>query len=88
MRISSPPIISPCYYGIDTPTKEELIGALKPVREICDYITADSLQYLSEEGMLRAVVDEQNSTFCTACFTDRYPIPLLPEESPQLGLFE
>lgn len=88
MRISSPPIIAPCYYGIDTPTKEELIGAAKPVQEICDYITADSLRYLSLEGMLRAVVDPQNPSFCTACFSDHYPIPLLPEESPQLGLFE
>jgi len=88
MRISSPPIISPCYYGIDTPTKEELIGAARPVEEIAEFITADSLRYLSLEGMLSAARDAQNPTFCTACFSDQYPIPLLPEESAQLGLFE
>jgi amidophosphoribosyltransferase len=88
MRISSPPIISPCYYGIDTPTKEELIGSSKTVDEICEYITADSLRYLSLEGMLQAVTDHRNPNFCTACFSDRYPIPLSAEESSQLGLFE
>lgn len=88
VRISSPPILSPCYYGIDTPTKEELIGSSKSIEEICDYITADSLRYLSLDGMLAAVSDDINSSFCSACFSDRYPIPLLPEESPQLGLFE
>ncbi len=88
LRISSPPIISPCHYGIDTPTKEELIGSSKTVGEICEFITADSLSYLSQEGMLSAVADPRNPTFCTACFSDRYPIPLLPEESAQIGLFE
>jgi amidophosphoribosyltransferase len=88
VRISSPPIISPCYYGIDTPTKEELIGSSKSINEICEFITADSLAYLSLDGMLGAVVDQRNPTFCSACFSDRYPIPLLPEESAQLGLFE
>ena len=88
LRISSPPIISPCYYGINTPTKEELIGSKHRVEEIGEYITADSLRYLSLEGMLGAVVDQRNPTFCTACFSDQYPIPLLPEESAQLGLFE
>ena len=88
MRISSPPIISPCYYGIDTPTKTELIGSSKSVDDICDYITADSLRYLSLESMLGAVSAQEQPTFCSACFSDRYPIPLLPDESAQLGLFE
>ena len=88
MRISSPPIISPCYYGIDTPRKQELIGSSRQVDEICEYITADSLRYLSLEGMLAAVTSEKYPTFCHACFSDNYPIPLLPEESAQLGLYE
>ena len=88
MRVSSPPIISPCYYGIDTPTKEELIGSAKSSDEICEYITADSLHYLSLDGVLSVVADERHQTFCSACFSDRYPIPLSPEESMQLKLFE
>jgi amidophosphoribosyltransferase len=90
MRISSPPILSPCFYGIDTPTKDELIAANKPLDEICQYITADSLRYLSMEGMLRAVCDDpsaQNDRFCAACFSGKYPIPFTDEELVQLRLF-
>jgi amidophosphoribosyltransferase len=90
MRISSPPILSPCFYGIDTPTKAELIAATKPLDEICQYITADSLRYLSMEGMLRAVCDDpspQNDRFCAACFSGDYPIPFTDEEIVQLRLF-
>jgi amidophosphoribosyltransferase len=73
MRISSPPIIGPCFYGIDTPQKRELIGFRMTVDQIRDYVKADSLKYLSLEGMLRAS-GKNPKDFCTACFTDRYPI--------------
>ena len=71
-----PPTISPCYYGVDTPTREELIGAQKSVAEICEFIGADSLGYLSMPGMLEACGDPENTRFCTACYTGRYPTPL------------
>jgi amidophosphoribosyltransferase len=76
MRISCPPTISPCYYGVDTPTREELIGAQKSVAEICQFIGADSLGYLSMQGLLEACGDPANTRFCTACYTGRYPTPL------------
>lgn len=87
MRISSPPIISPCFYGIDTPTRRELIGCSHTIQEIRKYITADSLAYLSLEGML-AASPGQPGHYCTACFTERYPIPFTKAEELQLGLFE
>ena len=71
MRISSPPTTDPCFYGVDTPNKEKLIAANMSVEEICEYIEADSLAYLSEEALLRSVnADEEN--YCTACFTGKY----------------
>ncbi len=76
LRISSPPTIGPCFYGIDTPTKSELIASLKSMAEIRDFIGADSLGYLSLEGLLH--VEPQKKNFCTACFDDRYP--LYPED--------
>lgn len=72
MRISCPPTISPCFYGIDTPTKRELIAAQQPVEEIRAFIGADSLGYLSLDGLRRAVGDTEGK-FCTACYTGRYP---------------
>lgn len=75
MRVSSSPIIGPCYYGIDTPSKKELIASHKTVSEIQAYLGVDSLQYLSLDGMLRATQMERQH-FCTGCFTDNYPIPL------------
>ena len=87
MRISSPPIVSPCFYGIDTPTKKELIGASHTTEEIRKYITADSLAYLSLDGMLKASPGEP-AQYCSACFTERYPIPFTRAEEMQLGLFE
>ena len=71
MRISSPPTTDPCYYGVDTPNKEKLIAANMSVDEICDYIEADSLAYLSEEALLRSV-NAKDETYCTACFTGKY----------------
>jgi len=85
MRISCPPTISPCYYGVDTPTREELIASSRGVEEICAYIGADTLGYLSLEGLRRAVGDPNGSEFCTACYTGDYPVPL--EDRPQLKLF-
>jgi len=73
MRISCPPTISPCFYGVDTPTKKELIASSHTVQEIGKYIEADSLAYLSYEGMLRAVGGSETE-FCTACYTGRYPL--------------
>ena len=72
MRISCPPIISPCYYGIDFPSTKELIAHNKTVQEIADFIKVDSLGYLSLEGMLGVMKDKG---FCTACFTGKYPVP-------------
>ena len=72
MRISSPPTQGPCYYGIDTPQRRDLIASTKSIDEIRAYIEADSLRYLSEEGLLRAASD--GSSYCTACFTLDYPI--------------
>src|SRR5438105_10408093 len=72
MRISSPPTQGPCYYGIDTPQRRELIASTNTIDEIRAYIEADSLRYLSEEGLLRAAND--GAGYCTACFTLDYPI--------------
>ncbi|MGB3514712.1 MAG: amidophosphoribosyltransferase [Microcoleaceae cyanobacterium] len=75
MRISSPPVTHPCFYGIDTDNQEQLIGATKSVTEIAAQIGVDSLGYLSREGMLKAT-QEDPSSFCSACFTGDYPIPI------------
>src|ERR1044071_9858310 len=93
MRISCPPTLSPCFYGIDTPTKKELIASSHTIEEICKYIEADSLAYLSLQGMLEAVNAKENE-FCTACYTGKYPIdfvdmiPDAKEAERQLDLWE
>jgi len=93
MRISCPPTISPCFYGVDTPTKKELIASSHTVEEICKYIEADSLAYLSLEGLLRAVGAKPNE-FCMACYTGKYPLPFADmnpdgkEAERQLDLWE
>ena len=79
MRISCPPTVSPCYYGIDTPTREELIAALHSVEEIRRFLGADSLGYLSLENLRRAVGDAEGK-FCTACYTGNYPTELVQLE--------
>jgi amidophosphoribosyltransferase len=88
MRISSPPTTNPCYYGIDTPTREELIASSQSREEIRAFLAADSIAYLSQEG-LYAFRGGAGNGFCDACFTGRYPVPLV-EEGPtrQLHLFE
>jgi len=73
MRISCPPTISPCFYGVDTPSKKQLIAANKSIEEIRDYIGADSLAYLSLDGMKQACGDGEKTTYCTACYTGKYP---------------
>ncbi len=72
LRIASPPVIGPCYYGIDTPTKEELIANRFSIEEIKNFINADSLRYLSLEGLRKCVKDA--SQFCDACFSNNYPV--------------
>ncbi len=71
MRISSPPTTDPCFYGVDTPNKEKLIAANMSVEEICHYIEADSLAFLSNEALMRSVKAEGDE-YCTACFTGEY----------------
>ncbi len=75
VRISCPPTTGPCHYGIDTPRRSELIASSHSVDEICRFIQADSLGYLSREGMYRAVGDAR-APFCDACFTGNYPVPV------------
>ena len=73
LRISCPPTISPCFYGVDTPSKKDLIAANNSIEEIRQYIEADSLAYLSLEGLLKSVQDENKVGYCTACYTGQYP---------------
>jgi amidophosphoribosyltransferase len=97
LRISSPPTQWPCYYGIDTPTRRELIASSHSVDEIARYVTADSLGYLSLEGMLSAVagprakgsadqVGTRAEHFCHACFSGKYAIPFSPTGKRQMRL--
>lgn len=77
LRIASPPTMGPCYYGVDTPQKKELIASHKSNQEICDFIGADSLSYLSLESLFTALNVTQTSekkTFCAGCFDGKYPI--------------
>lgn len=71
LRISAPPVVWPCYFGIDTPSREELLGARYSIREIGDLVQADSIAYLSLEGLLEAT---ERSGFCTGCLSGEYPI--------------
>jgi amidophosphoribosyltransferase len=79
MRISCPPTISPCFYGVDTPSKKDLIAANNSIAEICEFIEADSLAYLSLPGLTHSCTTGESSTglspasFCTACYTGEYP---------------
>jgi amidophosphoribosyltransferase len=84
VRISSPPTMASCHYGIDTPTRRELIASTQSVEEIRGFIEADSLGYLSAEGMLEAFGRPAQST-CLACFTGEYPIEVPEEEREKEG---
>ena len=87
LRISSPPTQWPCYYGIDTPTRRELIASSHSVEEIARYVTADSLSYLSLEGMLESVGGpEGKGNFCHACFSGEYAIPFAPSGKKHMRL--
>ena len=86
MRISSPPTAWPCYYGIDTPTRRELIASSHSVDEIRRYIGADSLAYLSLAGLVAAVGKDDG--YCAACWTGQYPVEFPGQQARQLHLFE
>ena len=86
VRISCPPTVGPCYYGIDTPLKEELIAARQPVEQTRRFLEADSLGYLSLDGMLGAAGKDRENV-CTACWSEEQPLTL-PRAEEQLGLFE
>jgi len=86
MRISSPPTTHPCYYGIDTPTRQELIASTHSVEEIRKYITADTLGYISLDGVKKVV--DRPINYCVACFCGDYPVPFPGEMMLQLGLFD
>jgi amidophosphoribosyltransferase len=89
MRISSPPTIGSCFYGVDTPTSEELIAASNSVEGIRQFITADTLGYISERGMYSFLRPGERNGFCAACFTGRYPVPVTDQgRTHQLVLFE
>ena len=86
LRISSPPTSYPCFYGIDMPTRQELIASSHSIEEIRKYITADTLGYISMEGIQKVVPYPMN--FCAACFDGEYPVPFPGEKMMQLGLFD
>ncbi|HEY3384112.1 MAG TPA: amidophosphoribosyltransferase [Vicinamibacterales bacterium] len=85
VRISCPPTISPCFYGVDTPRRSELIAATHTLEEIRKYLEADSLQYLSLEGLLSAV-NSHRTSYCTSCYTGHYPLPFPKDQASQVQL--
>jgi amidophosphoribosyltransferase len=85
MRISCPPTISPCFYGVDTPKKGDLIASTHSVEEICTFIGADSLGYLSLDGLLSAVGPSKRS-YCTSCYTGHYPVAVPSDQAAYLQL--
>jgi len=88
VRISSPPTTHSCFYGIDTPTKGELIASNMDIDQTCEYLGADSLHYITLEKMLE-IFGEQKDDFCAACFDGRYPVDVTGSDgsTKQLGLF-
>ncbi|MDP8237961.1 MAG: amidophosphoribosyltransferase [Candidatus Hatepunaea meridiana] len=82
VRVSSPPIINPCFYGMDFPTKDELKAAWSSVEEIREFTGADTLEYLSVKELLESVPHDNGQDYCTACFTGDYPIPINKEDDP------
>jgi len=85
VRISCPPTISPCFYGVDTPQRSELIAATHTIEEITTYLEADSVAYLSLEGLMSAVGNERGS-YCSSCYTGRYPVEFPRDEVSYLQL--
>ena len=85
VRISCPPTISPCFYGVDTPQRSELIAATHTIEEIRKYLDADSVAYLSLEGLLSAVTPD-SGRYCTSCYTGRYPVAFPRDQAAYLQL--
>jgi amidophosphoribosyltransferase len=88
LRISAPPILHSCFYGIDTPDEEELVAHKYNLEETCKYLAADSLAYLSLEKMME-LLEKDKKKFCSACFDGNYPVPITDKKliTNQLGLF-
>jgi len=85
MRISCPPTISPCFYGVDTPRRSELIAATHSLEEIRQYLDADSVEYLSLEGLTKGV-NGGRLKYCTSCYTGEYPVEFPRDEATYLQL--
>ena len=89
VRITSPPFKNPCFYGIDTPNRDELIASSKSIEEICREINADSLSFLSPEGLIASIQgnhqDEYKGGLCLACFDNDYPTTLNFKEGAKVG---
>jgi amidophosphoribosyltransferase len=85
LRISSPPFQWPCYYGIDTPDRTELLAAIKSVDEIAEYLDVDSIEYLTIDNLVEAV-DAPGAGFCDACLTGNYPVPVPVEVTARPAL--
>jgi amidophosphoribosyltransferase len=85
VRISGPPTVSPCFYGVDTPRRSELIAATHTLDEIRDFLEADSVGYLSLEGLLSAVGPDCGS-YCSSCYTGVYPVEIPRDEATYLQL--
>jgi len=85
VRISCPPTISPCFYGVDTPRRSELIAATHTLEEITTYLNADSVGYLSHDGML-SVLESERGQYCSSCYTGHYPVSFPRDEATYLQL--
>jgi amidophosphoribosyltransferase len=85
VRISCPPTISPCFYGVDTPRRSELIAATHSLEEIRDFLEADSIAYLSHDGLMAAVGSDSRG-YCSSCYTGHYPVPFPRDERAYLQL--
>ena len=85
LRISSPPFRWPCYYGIDTPDRTELLASIKTIDEIIEFLDVDSLEYLTLDHLVQAI-DAPGAGFCNACLTGDYPVPVPVELSPSAEL--
>ncbi|MEP2989291.1 MAG: amidophosphoribosyltransferase [Parasphingorhabdus sp.] len=87
MRIASPPTMHSCFYGVNTPEREKLLAAMKSVEQMCEYIQADSLAFISIDGLYRAVGEETRQDiqpqYCDACFTGAYPTPLTDQDGKE-----
>ncbi|MBM5782969.1 MAG: amidophosphoribosyltransferase, partial [Pelagibacterales bacterium] len=92
MLIACPPTIAPCFYGVDTPDKKDLIAANNTIDEIAKIIGVEKLAYISLDGLYKAIEgskrDEENPQYCDACFTDKYPIRLSDKEGGEAPLFD